>query len=140
MKRSGRCMCGAVSYKIDGDPVVTAQCHCEECRRTSGTGHSIGAMFRVDQVKISGDLGEYVYTSANGSQVTKAFCPNCGSPIYGCNTNAPDHMTLPLGSMDNAEDLEVQVVIFNRDKQHWDTLPETTAIFETQPDWKPEKV
>ncbi|QUS58601.1 GFA family protein (plasmid) [Pseudovibrio brasiliensis] len=97
-------------------------------------------MFRVDQVKISGDLGEYVYTSANGSQVTKAFCPNCGSPIYGCNTNAPDHMTLPLGSMDNAEDLEVQVVIFNRDKQHWDTLPETTAIFETQPDWKPEKV
>lgn len=139
MKRSGRCMCGAVSYKIEGDPVVTAQCHCEECRRLSGTGHTVGAMFRADQVIISGKLGEYVYTSANSSQVTKAFCQSCGSPIYGQNTNAPDHMTLPLGSMDNADDLEVQVVIFNRDKPHWDALPETAAIFETQPDWKPEK-
>ncbi len=132
-------MCGAVTYKIEGDPIVVAQCHCEECRRLSGTGHTVGAMFRAEQVDISGRLEEYVYTSSKDSQVTKAFCLNCGSPVFGRNTNATEHMTLPLGSMDNADDLEVQVVIFDRDKQHWDALPETAVIFETQPDWKPEK-
>ncbi|GHB40920.1 hypothetical protein GCM10007094_32940 [Pseudovibrio japonicus] len=132
-------MCGAVTYKIEGDPIVVAQCHCEECRRVSGTGHTVGAMFRAEQVDISGRFEQYVYTSSKDSQVTKAFCPNCGSPVFGRNTNATEHMTLPLGTMDNADDLEVQVVIFDRDKQHWDVLPETAVIFETQPDWKPEK-
>ncbi|WP_209009200.1 GFA family protein [Pseudovibrio japonicus] len=139
MTRTGRCMCGAVTYKIEGDPIVVAQCHCEECRRVSGTGHTVGAMFRAEQVDISGRFEQYVYTSSKDSQVTKAFCPNCGSPVFGRNTNATEHMTLPLGTMDNADDLEVQVVIFDRDKQHWDVLPETAVIFETQPDWKPEK-
>ncbi|SDR47311.1 GFA family protein [Pseudovibrio sp. Tun.PSC04-5.I4] len=140
MKSTGRCLCGAVTYKVEGEPLVVAQCHCEECRRTSGTGHTVGAMFRADQVEMQGELGEHIYASSKNSQVTKAFCPKCGSPMFGRNTNAPDHMTLPLGSMDTAEALAVQVVIFNRDKQHWDALPETAAIFETQPDWKPETV
>lgn len=140
MKLTGRCLCGAVTYKVEGEPLVVAQCHCQECRRTSGTGHTMGAMFRADQVEMQGELGEHKYASSKNSEVTKAFCPKCGSPMFGRNTNAPDHMILPLGSMDTTEALEIQVVIFNRDKQHWDALPETTMIFDTQPDWKPEPV
>lgn len=40
--------------------------------------------------------------------------------------------------MDDASDLDIQVVIFERDKQQWDRLPEDVVSFETQPDWKPE--
>ncbi|MFT6657811.1 MAG: hypothetical protein ACJAZW_000966 [Maritalea sp.] len=46
-------------------------------------------------------------------------------------------MTLPLGSMDDAAGLEIQVVIFERDKQHWEQLSDNVVAFETQPDWKP---
>ena len=35
----GGCLCGAVRYRSEADPVLTAHCHCEDCRRTSGTGH-----------------------------------------------------------------------------------------------------
>ncbi len=45
---------------------------------------------------------------------------------------------MTLGSMDNANGLEVEVVIFERDRQHWDRLSEDIASFETQPDWKPD--
>ncbi|WP_442969840.1 GFA family protein [Roseibium sp. Sym1] len=138
MKFSGKCLCGAIGYDADGPPVVVAQCHCEECRRLSGTGHSIGAMFPAKAVRIHGDLHEYRYTSAKGSKVTKASCATCGSPIYGTNTRSPDYLTLTLGSMDEAAGLEVQVVVFERDKPHWDQLPEDTVCFETQPDWQPD--
>lgn len=95
-------------------------------------------MFISDLVTLSGKLSEFSYDSGKGSQVTKAFCSNCGSPIYGKNTRMPDHLTLSLGTMDDASGLAVEVVIFERDKPHWDQLGQDVVSFATQPDWKPE--
>jgi hypothetical protein len=137
MTYSGKCLCGTITYQASGSPIVVGQCHCEQCRRLSGTGHAIGAMFPVSAVTFNGALSEYKYKSAKGSEVTKAFCGAGGSPIYGTNSQNSDYLTLTLGSMDDAEDLQVEVVIFERDKQHWDHLPAEAVCFETQPDWKP---
>lgn len=135
---SGKCLCGAVTYVIDAPPIVVAQCHCEECRRLSGTGHTVGAMFSSDAVIVTGELNEFTYKSDKGSVVTKAFCAGCGSPMYGMNTRIPNHLTITLGTMDDCSDLDVEVVIFERDKQHWDQLGDAVLSFKTQPDWKPE--
>lgn len=134
----GKCLCGNVVYTAHGSPVVVAQCHCEECRRLSGTGHTVGAMFAAQAVDLNGELREFTYDSDNGSQVTKAFCATCGSPIFGRNTRTPDHLTLSLGTMDDATGLDVEVVIFERDKPHWDRLGDQVVCFATQPAWKPE--
>lgn len=138
-KNSGKCLCGAVTYEVDGPPIIVAQCHCDECRRLSGTGHSIGAMFTQEAVSLSGTLSEFKFMSDKSSEVTKAFCANCGSPIYGTNTRSAGHLTLTLGSMDDASGMHVQVVIFERHKQHWDQLGQDVISFATQPDWKPEE-
>ncbi|MGJ8528122.1 GFA family protein [Maritalea sp.] len=137
-KYSGKCLCGAVTYQVDGQPVVVAQCHCDECRRLSGTGHTIGAMFPIAAVTMNGKLNEFRYQSDKESAVTKSFCGKCGSPIFGTNSRTPDHLTLSLGSMDDATELDVQVVIFERDKKHWDQLGPDVMSFATQPDWKPD--
>jgi hypothetical protein len=135
---TGKCLCGEITYTAIGQPVVVAQCHCEECRRLSGTGHTVGAMFASEAVTVSGKLSDFSYSSDKGSKVTKAFCATCGSPIYGKNSRLPDHLTLPLGTMDDASGLNVEVVIFERDKPHWDRLGEEVVFFATQPDWEPE--
>lgn len=139
MKHSytGHCLCGAVTYLAKGPPVVVAQCHCDACRRLSGTGHTVGAMFPSSAVTVSGEMREYSYVSDKNSSVTKAFCATCGSPVFGTNTRVPDHLTLTLGTMDDARELAVEVVIFARDKPHWDTVAPDVATFETQPDWMP---
>jgi len=136
-KYSGKCLCGAVTYKVDGQPIIVAQCHCDECRRLSGTGHTIGAMFSAKVVQLSGALSEFKYLSDKDSEVTRAFCAHCGSPIYGTNSRMPDHLTFTLGTMDDATGLDIQVVIFERDKKHWDQLGPNVTSFATQPDWKP---
>ena len=137
-KYSGNCLCGAITYEADGQPIVVAQCHCDECRRLSGTGHTVGAMFSSEAVTLSGTLRKFKYLSGKGSEVSKAFCAQCGSPIYGTNSRIPNHLTLTLGSMNDATGLDVQVVIFARDKQHWDQLGQDVMSFATQPDWTPE--
>ncbi|MDE4061044.1 MAG: GFA family protein [Pseudophaeobacter sp. bin_em_oilr2.035] len=134
---TGKCLCGAVTYVATGQPRVVAQCHCEECRRISGTGHTVGAMFPIEAVTISGEVSTFRYPSAKASEVTKAFCGTCGCPIYGQNTRTPDHLTLSLGTMDDAEGLEIEVVVFARDRPHWDQLGPDVLSFAGQPDWTP---
>lgn len=137
-KYTGKCLCGEVSYVACGQPIIVAQCHCEECRRSSGTGHTVGAMFVSEAVTLSGKTNEFRYMSSKGSEVTKASCASCGSPVFGTNTRTPDHLTIALGTMDDANGLHIEVVIFARDKPHWDQLGEDVISFATQPDWKPE--
>lgn len=133
----GGCLCGAVRYEADGTPVVVAHCHCEDCQRGSGSGHSTGAMFAVENFRMEGKTAEYSLESNQGNQVTKVFCPTCGSPIVGRNSGMDGYVTISLGSLDDSSMLEPQVVIFARNKMPWDVMDETLPTIQTQPDWKP---
>ena len=48
------------------------------------------------------------------------------------NTRSPNHLMITLGSMNDAHGLEVQVVIFNRDKPLWDQLDTDVPLFDVQ--------
>ena len=40
-KIQGRCLCGAVRYRSDAAPLLTAICNCKNCQRQTGTAFSI---------------------------------------------------------------------------------------------------
>lgn len=40
---TGRCLCGKVSYTISAAPRVMSQCHGDDCRKATGTGHASNA-------------------------------------------------------------------------------------------------
>lgn len=130
-------MCGAVRYEAEGQPLVVAHCHCEECQRGSGAGHASGAMFPVDRFRMTGRIAEYRYKSITGSEVTRIFCPACGSPILGRNSDMLGHLTITLGTLDDSSQFTPQVVVFARDRRPWDAMDDSLPSFETQPDWKP---
>jgi len=134
---NGRCLCGAVTYVVTGDPVIVAHCHCEDCQRLTGSGHSTGAMFSEANLKLDGPVAEYELTSDNGNQVTRVFCPSCGSPILGKNTGMPGFVTLTLGTMTDSGDLQPGVVVFTRNRRPWDIMDETIPSFEAQPVFNP---
>ena len=39
-KLSGSCLCGTVSYEISGEQAKFFHCHCQRCRKATGTGHA----------------------------------------------------------------------------------------------------
>lgn len=135
---TGRCLCGACSYEIEGDPVVVAHCHCLDCQRLSGAGHTTGAMFREAGVRLKGDPAIYRMRSDAGSTVTRLFCGKCGSPLFGKNTRMPGFMTVMMGTLDTHEGLSPQVTIFARTCRHWDVVDPLTQAFDAQPAWAPD--
>ena len=134
----GGCLCGAVRYEAEGQPLVVAHCHCSDCQRGSGSGHSTGAMFPVDQFRLTGHVAEYKLKSDNGNEVTRVFCPTCGSSILGRNTAMMGFLTITLGTLDDSSEFEPKVAIFARNRKPWDAMDERLPTFEAQPDWKPE--
>ena len=134
---SGHCLCGRVRYAVEGDPVIVAHCHCDDCQRLTGSGHSTGAMFPVDSLRLEGDIAEYELTSENGNRVTRVFCPNCGSPILGKNSAMQGFATLNLGTMDDSSDLMPGVTVFARNRKPWDVLDESIQTYDAQPVWNP---
>ncbi|NJO34124.1 MAG: GFA family protein [Rhodospirillales bacterium] len=135
--RTGGCLCGACKYEIDGDPVVVAHCHCTDCQKLSGAGHSTGAMFAENGVCLSGPTTSYSMPAESGNEVTRIFCSKCGSPLFGKNSGMPGFMTVPLGTLDSPDDLVPQVVVFARSRRHWDIVDENLPTYQAQPGWKP---
>jgi hypothetical protein len=38
MRYTGGCLCGAVRYEAEGEPVFAGHCNCADCRKASGSG------------------------------------------------------------------------------------------------------
>ena len=135
--RRGRCLCGAVQYEVVGAPRIVAHCHCEDCQRLTGAGHSTGAMYAVDRFRIRGPIREYVLTSDAGNRVTRVFCPACGSPICGRNSGMEGFVTVSLGTLDDSSVFRPDVVVFARNRKPWDAMDDSVPTFEAQPTWRP---
>jgi hypothetical protein len=134
--RVGRCLCGAVRYELDGEPLVVAHCYCQDCQKVSGAGHSTGAMYPVERARVIGVVAEFEFETP-ASIVTRTFCPKCGSPLHGRNTRMPGVLTFTAGTLEDPNCVRPQVGIFTRSKRHWDVTNAEVAEFETQPAWKP---
>lgn len=79
MAKSGKCLCGAVRYKIVADVTEVGACHCGMCQAWSG-GVFIGMQAAPGDVTITGEEALSVYASSPWAE--RAFCKICGSSVY----------------------------------------------------------
>jgi len=58
-------------------------CHCSDCKKSTGTGHSQTLGVPRQDVQWTGfeHLRSHDLTSATGNRVTACFCGVCGAPI-----------------------------------------------------------
>lgn len=55
--RSGGCSCGAVRYKVAGEPLRAGICHCTSCRKESGSVFTAFAVWPESAFETSGERG-----------------------------------------------------------------------------------
>ncbi len=96
----GGCQCGAVRYRIVGEPVTAALCHCTMCRRANAAPAVAWAMFAEDQVRFTKALPTLY---ASSPEAKRGFCGACGSPISFTAAYIPGLIDITIGSLDTPE-------------------------------------
>jgi hypothetical protein len=132
-KFSGGCLCGAVRYESDMEPVAAGHCHCLDCRKSSGTGHCSHIGLPDRGFRISGTLHFYDAPADSGNIVSRGFCPTCGSPIYSTNAAMPGMIFLRASSLDDPELFKPQMVVYAKRAPSWDAIAGALPSFETMP-------
>jgi hypothetical protein len=122
-----------VSFTARGKPVVVAHCSCRDCQRLSGAGHTTGAMFAASEIDVTGTPSRYSLKADSGSTVTRSFCGQCGSPLWGSNTNMSGFITISAGLFDEPDSFAPEVAIFARSRPSWDVIDSSVPSFDAQP-------
>jgi hypothetical protein len=129
----GGCLCGAVTYEVQGDPMFVGHCACENCQKTTGGGHSSVAAYPEPQVSIHGDPTSYQGKGDSGQPTISQFCPTCGSRLFTRAAVMPGVVMVSLGTMDANADLEPSMMIYGKRRRSWDHVPSGLQVFEGMP-------
>ena len=130
---SGNCLCGSVKYNSTSDPVNIMNCHCNDCQKTSGASYLTNIFIQISAFKINGRVNKYVHTADSGSKMTKYFCSNCGSQIYGENSSREGIITIRAGSINQKDIIKPLRNIFISSKIPSTPLDDSIEKFEKMP-------
>lgn len=130
---TGQCLCGKVKFTISSEPLRMAQCHCDDCRKLTGTGHASNAFFKVDDVDIKGETQSYDSVTDSGSTITRHFCPICGSRLFGTNSTSIDIIGISVGTLEDSSWFKPELIVYNKRKPDWDYMDESVPAFDGMP-------
>src|ERR1700732_18593 len=77
---AGTWFCGAVAYTVPDEFLYAANCHCSNCRRTTGSAFKPFAGIERDKFTITkGEDDRMIFGDKNSHD---AHCRQCGSLLY----------------------------------------------------------
>jgi hypothetical protein len=130
---TGGCLCGALRYEADGEPLFAGHCYCSDCRRASGSGFIPFMGFSSSAVRFSGETRKFVSKSARGSDAVRNSCPICSSLVFGGEIGKTDSFTIYAGSLDDPSLFRPTIAIFARGRPSWAMIPPDLAVFDGMP-------
>lgn len=132
---TGRCLCGAVTYSADAEPVAQAVCHCTDCQRQTGNPFSVIVGVARGALEVQGDtLASYSTTGEDhGGDTERSFCSACGAPVFSIAAVMPEVAFLKVGSLDDASWVKPAVEVWRSSAQPWTPAFANTAQLDRGP-------
>ncbi|MEN8184817.1 MAG: GFA family protein [Myxococcota bacterium] len=124
---TGHCLCGAIRYEVNGRALALMYCHCEECRRATGSSLNTSILVKRDDFRVrAGDDALGFHESSPGNR--RHFCTRCGSPLFKLFPVPRDLMTIRAGTLDSDPGVRPSAHIWVSEKAPWyeidDGLPQ----------------
>jgi hypothetical protein len=78
---AGTCYCGAVQYEVEDQFAYALNCHCSNCRRTTGSAFKPFAGIERHKFRVvTGEDARLIY--GDEAATHDAHCERCGSLLY----------------------------------------------------------
>ncbi len=126
-KLTGKCLCEAIVYEINGELGPIVHCHCSKCRRWHGAAFRTRCTIDKKNFKwIKGEKHLSKYYSSE--KVIKTFCSICGSSLISMYDDRSDKIGLPIGGLEQDPGSRPIMHIYVDSKSPWyeiiDDLPQ----------------
>lgn len=131
-ERTGRCLCGAVSFKLATEPMATRICWCRDCQHLSANG-SVNVMVAADGLTVTGTLAEFTKTAHSGNEITRMFCPACGTHLFARAAARPQFRVVRVGNLDDPSSVKPTTNIWASSAPAWACLDAALERVAQQP-------
>ncbi|MGE4583571.1 MAG: GFA family protein [Sphaerochaeta sp.] len=115
----GACLCGSVTFEIEGDFEHFYLCHCHLCRKDSGSAHAANLFSSSATLRwLSGEHLVKTFDFQSSGHM-KSFCTECGSALPHLQMQGT-LLVVPAGCLDTELCIRPDGHIFRADKAAWD--------------------
>ena len=123
---TGSCHCGTVKYEVPGKLLRFVNCHCDDCRKFSGSAFASIVVADAAGFRITAGADQVAeYASSPGKR--RCFCRKCGTHMFAFGENRPGMVILRPGTLDADPGLRPDLHLWTRAKAPWheilDDLP-----------------
>lgn len=116
---TGRCLCGAVRYRLRTRPTGAGWCHCRSCQLNSGSPAMAFASVPIaDCIVEHGE--EALARFASSDEAERWFCGKCGTPLWVQDRQNPVSRDFSLATLDRPDAVEPQFHMFWDSRIAWD--------------------
>ncbi|HVW55869.1 MAG TPA: GFA family protein [Rhizobiaceae bacterium] len=116
---SGKCLCGAVAYSVEDAFLYALNCHCSNCRRT--TGSAFKPFAGIERGKLRLVAGEEELMRVGEEDTHDAHCGQCGSLLYSV-VREGAYVHVAMGTLVDAPSIRPSAHIFVGSKAPWFTI------------------
>lgn len=117
-ERTGRCLCGSVSFKLTAEPVATRICWCRDCLHLAGNG-TVNMLVPTEALAVAGVVSGYASRADSGNEVTRQFCPRCGTHLFAMSSARPQFRVVRVGNLDDPSSVQPSVNIWSTSAPAW---------------------
>lgn len=129
---AGSCLCGEVRFEIEGEFERFYLCHCEFCRKDTGSAHAANLFSSTAALKwVSGEEKVRRFNLL-ATRHSKCFCSTCGSALPMMQMNG-QLLVVPAGSLNSEVAVRPNAHIFMSSKAPWDDSLEKLPAFDKFP-------
>lgn len=129
---SGSCLCGAARFEVEGELERFYLCHCEYCRKDTGSAHAANLFSSAATLRwLSGEDRTRRFDLPS-TRHTRCFCSVCGSALPYVPPGGKG-VVIPAGSLDTDVPLRPDAHLFMASRAGWDHDLESIPKLERLP-------
>jgi hypothetical protein len=116
---AGKCYCGAVQYIVADEFLYAANCHCSDCRRTTGAAFKPFAGIERDKLTLTRGRDKVMIHGEERGNNT--HCKECGSLLYSVVRDGA-FVHVAMGTLVDGPTIRPTKHIFVGSKAPWFTI------------------
>ena len=133
MSHGAGCLCGAVRVSIDAEPILARACWCRLCQYLAAGNATVNVVFPAEAVRVEGEVRWYESVADSGANMSRGFCPRCGTQIFSKSDRRPKYLIVRSGALDDPDLLAPQGTIWTSAAPDWACFDPDLPQFERQP-------